>query len=156
MVGDRRVVGPATPACERAAQRTCLAHMSVATICLAIACVLPILCAGLAKRGGIVNRSFDNHAPRAWLAKQEGAAARANAAQQNSWEALAIFGPAVLSAQLGHAPHEYVNVLALAFVVLRVVYVGMYVADLATLRSIVWTLGLTASLALFFTPLLGG
>ncbi len=100
--------------------------MSVATICLAIACVLPILCAGLAKRGGIVNRSFDNHAPRAWLAKQEGAAARANAAQQNSWEALAIFGPAVLSAQLGHAPHEYVNVLALAFVVLRVVYVGMF------------------------------
>ena len=38
--------------------------MSLATICLAIACVLPILCAGLAKRGGIANRSFDNRAPR--------------------------------------------------------------------------------------------
>lgn len=129
--------------------------MSLATICLAIACVLPILCAGLAKRGGIANRSFDNHAPRAWLAKQEGAAARANAAQQNSWEALAIFGPAVLSAQLGHAPHALVDGLAIAFVVLRLVYVGLYVADRASLRSIVWTLGLLVSLGLFFTPLLG-
>jgi len=130
--------------------------MSLATICLAVACVLPILCAGIAKRGGIANRSFDNHAPRAWLAKQEGAAARANAAQQNSWEALAIFGPAVLSAQLGHAPPELVDGLAIAFVVLRLVYVGLYVADRASLRSIVWTLGLLVSLGLFVTPLLGG
>lgn len=130
--------------------------MSLATICLAVACVLPILCAGLAKRGGIANRSFDNHAPRAWLAKQEGAAARANAAQQNSWEALAIFGPAVLSAQLGHAPPELVDGLAVAFVVLRLAYVGLYVADRASLRSIVWTAGLLVSLGLFFTPLLGG
>ena len=129
--------------------------MSLATICLALSSVLPILCAGLAKRGGIADRSFDNHAPRAWLAKQEGAAARANAAQQNSWEALAIFGPAVLSAQLGHAPHELVDGLAIAFVVLRLMYIGMYVADLAMARSVVWTLGLLASLGLFFTPLWG-
>ncbi|MBN8248861.1 MAG: MAPEG family protein [Verrucomicrobia bacterium] len=130
--------------------------MSLATICLAVACVLPILCAGLAKRGGIANRSFDNHAPRDWLAKQEGASARANAAQLNSWEALAIFGPAVVSAQLGHAPPELVDGLAIAFVALRLVYVGLYVADRASLRSIVWTLGLLVSLGLFFTPLFGG
>jgi uncharacterized MAPEG superfamily protein len=61
----------------------------------------------------------------------------------------------VVSAQLGHAPAELVDGLAVAFVVLRLVYVGLYVADRASVRSIVWSLGLLVSLGLFFTPLWG-
>ncbi|MFN7701919.1 MAG: MAPEG family protein [Deltaproteobacteria bacterium] len=132
-----------------------LTPMSLGTVCLVVACVLPIACAGLAKRGGLANRSYDNSAPRAWLARQEGAAGRANAAQQNSWEALSIFGPAVLTAQLGHAPTALVDGLALVFLVSRLVYIGLYVGDLATARSAVWTLGFVASIALFFTPIWG-
>ncbi|MBN8613275.1 MAG: MAPEG family protein [Deltaproteobacteria bacterium] len=129
--------------------------MSIATICLAIACALPIVCTGLAKRSGVVDRSFDNNEPRAWLAKQTGAAARANAAQANSWEALAVFAAGVLSAQHLGAPSSYVDVLAITFVVARVVYIGLYMADLATLRSVVWFVGYAASMALFFTSVIG-
>ncbi len=127
--------------------------MSIATICLVLACVFPILCAGLAKRAGVADGTFDNHAPRAWLAQQTGAAARANAAQANSWEALPIFAAGVLSAQLAHAPSLYVDALAVTFTLARFAYLGLYLADRASLRSVVWTLGLAASLGLFFVHL---
>lgn len=127
--------------------------MSIATICLAIACFLPVACAGLAKRAGVMNRTFDNDNPREWLAKQTGAAARANAAQANSWEALIVFAAGVLSAQVQEGPPGTIDTLALVFVIARVIYIGLYVADLASLRSIVWTVGFVASLALFFVRL---
>ena len=127
--------------------------MSIASLCLVAACVLPIACAGLAKREGFATGSFDNRNPRAWLAAREGAAARANAAQANSWEALPIFAAGVLHAQGHGADTGLVDALAVAFVVSRVVYIALYVANLAAMRSVVWAVGFGASLALFF---LGG
>lgn len=124
--------------------------MSIATICLAAAAFMPILCAGLAKQEGFAKGNFDNKNPREWLAKQSGRAARANAAQANSWEALAVFAPAVLTAQVHAAPAGRVDALAVAFIALRAVYVALYLADKASLRSVVWSLGLACSFALFF------
>lgn len=129
--------------------------MSLATICLAVACTLPILCTGIAKQRGAFDPFRDNADPRGWLAKQSGVAARANAAQANSWEALIVFAPAVLTAQLAQAPTSWVDALAVTFVVSRVIYVGVYLADLAALRSAVWFVGYGASLALFFVSLAG-
>jgi len=37
--------------------------------------------------------------------------------------------------------------------VLRIVYIGMYIANLAALRSLVWTSGLIVTVALFVLPL---
>jgi uncharacterized MAPEG superfamily protein len=42
-----------------------------------------------------------------------------------------------------------VDALALGFVGLRLVYVGLYLADLATLRSIVWTGSVLCAAAMF-------
>jgi uncharacterized MAPEG superfamily protein len=121
--------------------------MTTALWCLMIATVLPIVCTGIAKWGF---EGFDNHRPREWLAKQSGWRARANAAQANSWEALAIFTAAVLTAHLVEAPQPRIDLLALVFTAARVAYIVCYVADLASLRSLVWLVGLGASLALFF------
>jgi uncharacterized MAPEG superfamily protein len=121
--------------------------MTTALWCLMIATVLPIVCTGIAKWGF---EGFDNHRPREWLAKQSGWRARANAAQANSWEALAIFTAAVLTAHLVEAPQPRVDLLALVFVAARVAYIACYVADQASLRSLVWLVGLGASFALFF------
>jgi uncharacterized MAPEG superfamily protein len=121
--------------------------MTTALWCLMIATVLPIVCTGIAKWGF---EGFDNHRPREWLAKQSGWRARANAAQANSWEALAIFTAAVLTAHLVEAPQPRIDLLALVFTAARVAYIACYVADLASLRSLVWLVGLGASLALFF------
>jgi uncharacterized MAPEG superfamily protein len=121
--------------------------MTLAIACIAVAAVLPIVCAGIAKWGF---EGYDNHDPRRWLARQTGFRARANAAQANSWEAFPVFAAGVLAAQLGGAPQARVDLLAIAFVVARVAYVALYIADLAPLRSAVWTAGFALSLALYF------
>jgi uncharacterized MAPEG superfamily protein len=127
--------------------------MTTATLCLFLACLAPIICTGGAKIAGSLrgpSGPLDNNNPRQWLAQQTGVAARLNAAQQNSWEALAIFAPAVLSAQAMAVPQNRVDLLAMVFIATRVAYVALYAADAATLRTLAWVVGLGASLALFF------
>lgn len=127
---------------------------TVANLCMLAACVLPIVAAGIAKSGGWGKSrregGYDNHDPRAWLAKQTGRAARANNAQANSFEALPLFIAGVLVAQQTQAPQATVDALAMGFVAARVVYIGLYVADVHLWRSVVWTLGFALSAALFF------
>jgi uncharacterized MAPEG superfamily protein len=75
---------------------------------------------------------------------------RANAAQANSFEALPLFVAAVLAAhQLGADP-AWRDGLAWLFVALRIVYIGLYLADKASARSAVWALALLVNLAIFF------
>lgn len=130
--------------------------MTTAEACILAACLLPIACAGIAKSKGFGkprrDGGFDNRNPRQWLAALEGWQARANAAQQNSFEALPIFIAGVLIAEgLQAPPQARIDSLAMLFVAARVGYIGAYLADRATLRSILWTVGLGACIALFFT-----
>jgi uncharacterized MAPEG superfamily protein len=131
--------------------------MTVASFCLLVACVLPILCAGIAKSGTFSTpRSqggYDNRDPRAWLARQTGRRARANAAQANSFEALPLFIAAVLVAQQAGAAQGLVDALAVAFVLLRVAYIALYVGDRAALRSVVWIAAFGVCVAIFLLPL---
>jgi uncharacterized MAPEG superfamily protein len=120
--------------------------VTIALWCLLVVSLLPIACAGIAKWGF---RGFDNNRPREWLAAQQGWRARANAAQQNSWEALAMFAAAVLAAHVADAPQGRVDGLALAFVGARVAYIAAYVGDRAPVRSLVWLLGVGLCIALF-------
>ncbi len=128
--------------------------MTIADACILVACFLPIACAGLAKSRGFGKPrregGFDNHNPRLWLAKLEGWQARAHAAQLNSFEALPVFIAGVLVAERLNAPQATVNGLAIAFVLLRVGFIGAYVADKANLRSVLWVLALGCSVAQFF------
>ena len=128
--------------------------MTIANICLIVACVLPIVCAGIAKFKGYGKRrrdgGFDNHDPRVWMSKLEGYQARANAAQHNSFEALPLFIAGVLAAQQMHGDQSRIDSLALIFIALRIAYIGLYVADKPSLRSLVWAVGLACSIGLFF------
>jgi uncharacterized MAPEG superfamily protein len=53
----------------------------------------------------------------------------------------------VIAHQLG-AYQTSVDLLACSYIVLRLLYAMMYVADLATLRSVVWTLAFMANVAI--------
>lgn len=97
---------------------------------------------------------YDNHHPRAQQASLAGWGARALAAHQNGFETFAPFAAAVLVAHILGGPSALVDGLALTFVASRVVYVACYVADLASLRSLVWTVGWLATWGLFLAPLL--
>lgn len=131
------------------------ARFTVAYWCVLIAALLPYACAYLAKYQGIGKRrsqgGYDNADPRGWLARQEGWVARANAAQANSFEALPFFiGAVIIAHQLG-APQTRIDILALLFVTLRIIYVVMYVAGLPTARSAIWGLAFLANIAIFLS-----
>jgi uncharacterized MAPEG superfamily protein len=99
---------------------------------------------------------YDNHLPRAQQARLEGWGARSVAAHQNGFEGFAPFAAAVLVAHLGGGPERLVDLLAVSYVIARIGYVTCYLADWASLRSAVWTVGFLVTLALFLTPAVGG
>jgi uncharacterized MAPEG superfamily protein len=130
------------------------AHFTVAYWCVLIAALLPLVCAGIAKSGSfgkpLSQGGFDNDNPRQWLAKLSDWRARANAAQANSFEALPFFiGAVVIAHQLG-ALQGRVDLLALVYIVLRLLYITFYVGGLSTLRSLAWACGLLVNVAILF------
>jgi uncharacterized MAPEG superfamily protein len=130
------------------------ARFTIAYWCIFIMALLPLGCAWLAKgkafgkprrEGG-----FDNHEPRAWMARQQGWQARANAAQANTFEALPFFFAAVIIAHQLGAGQGRVDILAMLFVTLRIIYVAMYVAGLPMIRSGVWFAALLVNIGILF------
>jgi uncharacterized MAPEG superfamily protein len=115
-----------------------ISEMTTALWCVMVAGLLPYAGTGAAKWGF---RRFDNSNPRAWLALQTGFRARGNAAQANSFEAFPFFAAGVLTATWNHAPQATLDLLALAFVTVRVLYLAAYLADLASFRSLCWLAG---------------
>ncbi len=129
-------------------------HFTLAYWCVLAAALLPIACAGLAKAGmmGKPRREggYDNTNPRNWLARQKDWRARANAAQANSFEALPLFMAAVIIAHQLGAHQARLDILAFMFVVLRILYIMMYVSDMATARSAVWATALLVNIGILF------
>ena len=129
-------------------------HFTIAYWCVLVVAVMPIVCAGIAK-GGMFGKppgqgGFDNANPRAWLASQTEWRARANAAQSNCFEAMPFFiGAVIIAHQLG-AHQGRLDLLAFLFVVLRIVYVMMYIAGLASVRTMVWTTGFALNIGILF------
>ena len=121
--------------------------MTIAYACILAMGLLPYVAAGIAKKGF---EQYDNRLPRQWLVKQTGFRARANAAQANLFESLPLFFAAVIIAQINHAPQSRIDLLALGFVLARIIYLICYVANWATARSIVWLLGMICVVSLFF------
>jgi uncharacterized MAPEG superfamily protein len=128
---------------------------SVLHWCVLLAAIMPILCAGMAKSNGfgkpVQEGGYDNAMPRLWLAGQTGWRARANAAQANCFEALPFFIGAVALAQHAGADAARLDMLALLFVGLRLVYVALYITDRANARSLAWTLAVATNIAILFS-----
>ncbi len=129
-------------------------RFTVAYWCVFVAAMLPYACAFIAKSGmwstPRKDGGYDNGDPRAWLSRQKDWRARANAAQANSFESLPFFiGAVIIGHQLG-AAQITLDVLALCFVVLRMLYIMMYVAGLPTIRSAVWSLALLTNIWILF------
>jgi uncharacterized MAPEG superfamily protein len=119
--------------------------MTAAHWCILIAALLPYPFAILAKAGG----NYSNHNPRNEAVWAEGFRSRAHGAQMNAFEAFPPFAAAVLMAvQLG-AGRETLNILAVAWLALRVLYGGAYLMDWPFLRSTIWTLAFAINLGIF-------
>jgi uncharacterized MAPEG superfamily protein len=119
--------------------------MHLAYWMILIAALLPYATVGGAKAA----TDYDNANPRAYLARQQGWRARADAAHRNHFEAFPAFAAAVIVAQVKSIPEHVIDVLAVTFVVIRVAYTVAYLANAATLRSLIWITGFACTVALF-------
>lgn len=120
--------------------------MTVAYWCILVAALLPYLWTSIAKASA---PRYDNRDPRAWLARQDNPRTqRANNAQLNAFEAFAPFAAAVLMAQAAGVDPGRIGLLAVAFVLVRVLHGVFYVTGIHLLRSLAWFAGLACVVAL--------
>jgi uncharacterized MAPEG superfamily protein len=130
--------------------------MTFAIFTILLVALMPIACAGIAKYGTFSKHprdgGFDNRNPRDWLAKQEGYRKWANAAQQNSWEALPFFASAVIVNHILGAGGITTNLLAIAFVLLRALYIYLYLTGKQAMRSLVWLAAVVVNVVMFLLP----
>ncbi len=123
--------------------------MTLAFWMILVAALLPYAAIGYAK----YDKKFDNHSPRKFLEKQKGAKQRAYWAHQNSFEIFPVFAAAVLIAYVTGADRALADILAFSFVCSRIAYILAYITDKATLRSILWAIGLGCIVGLFVISL---
>lgn len=129
--------------------------MTLPLWCVFISAVLIFLAKIPVAKAMNAEGGYDNHHPRAQQARLIGFGARALAAHQNSFEAFPLFAVGVLTAHVTQTHGQLVNVLAVTFVIARVLYLLLYWADLHWQRSLVWVVGLLCSLLLMISPALG-
>jgi uncharacterized MAPEG superfamily protein len=118
------------------------------TLMLYLLTIAPIKWAGF--------RRFDNARPRDPTFYEDPIAARALGAHQNGIEAFPFFAVAVLLAEFRTGPQRLINELAVLFLIVRIAYVFTYLGNRPTLRSILWAIGFTINLAIFFMPAIRG
>lgn len=125
--------------------------MTIAYWCILLACLLPWLSIGYAKflAPKATFKEYDNQAPRDYLSQLKDDRKRAVWAEKNTYEALPLFIAGVLVAHQAGADQFLINVLAMLFVVLRVTYIGLYITNLATLRTLCWGSALGCCVAMF-------
>ncbi|MBI3701499.1 MAG: MAPEG family protein [Afipia sp.] len=122
--------------------------MPIAYWCVLIAALLPIVWVSYAKLGA----ESDNRYPREDYENLTPPKRRAYAAHLNAYENFPFFAVAVIVAMtLGAAPAT-VNMLAIAYVAVRVIHGLLYINNIPMLRSAAWTLGLLINIAIFVLP----
>ncbi|MCB9706904.1 MAG: MAPEG family protein [Myxococcales bacterium] len=131
--------------------------MSIALWCLLAAALLHLvtkapLAAAMAREG----RGYDNHNPRDQQARLVGWGRRAKAVHDNQIESFPLFAAGVVVATSAAPASGAIDLLALAYVAARLLFMVLYLADQASLRSTVWTVGYLASVALIAAPLWAG
>ncbi len=125
--------------------------MAIAYLCVLIAAFMPYIFVGYAK---FSVKDYDNSSPREFLEKLQGRAKRANFAQLNSFEAFPAFAAGVIIAHLAGVPQFQITVLAILFIIFRVIYGFCYILDNSNLRSTVWFGGFFCVLYLLFSAIM--
>ncbi len=124
--------------------------MTIAYWCVFIAILMPVVFTGLAKFTSDFKPKH-NRAPRKFLDSLTGWQQRSNWAQQNTFESIPGFMAAVIIAHQIGGNQDSIDMLAVSYIVIRVAYGALYIADIALIRTVVWSLGVACILGLFFT-----
>jgi len=101
-------------------------------------------------------RKYDNAKPRDSAFYEDAIRARALGAHLNGIETFPFFAAAVLLAEFRLGPLRLIDELAVLFLIVRIAYVFTYLGNRPRLRSILWNIGFTINVAIFFLPLIKG
>lgn len=101
-------------------------------------------------------RTFDNGKPRDPEFWAEPLRARALGAHQNGIETFPFFAAAVLLAEFRGCPQDRIDMLAVAFVAVRLLFVAAYLGDRPWTRTALWNIGFAVNLAIFLQPMFKG
>lgn len=129
--------------------------MQTVIACLLIVTFMPMICAWIGgyHRYKQFNGQVDNKTPRIQASKLEGAGHRAYAAQQNCWEALAVFSAGLLALHMSGVALATVATACIVFVLLRAAYIACYLANQDMLRSTVFIGGFGICIYFFYLAL---
>jgi uncharacterized MAPEG superfamily protein len=97
-------------------------------------------------------REFDNAKPRDPAFWEKPLRARALGAHQNGIETFPFFAAAVLLAEFRAAPQQLIDMLAVGFVALRLLFVAVYLANFVWIRTVIWNVGFAVNVAIFLLP----
>ena len=126
-------------------------QISYFSICaILLAGILPFIWTGYAK---ITSQKYNNSTTRDSSDKFTGESKRAHFAHLNSFEALPLFVGSVIIAHINQVPLFTLHSLTAIYLTLRILYGFLYIYNLATLRSTVWTLALFCNLGLLILSL---
>ena len=122
--------------------------MTTLLLCAAIAILLPYL--AKAPVAIAMNRlgGYDNRHPRSQQTQLTGFGARALAAHQNCFEALAVFAIALAVVLGTNTINPTTQILAVTHIVARIAYCICYYFDWHIARSSVWLVGLVSALSM--------
>jgi len=124
--------------------------MTTPFICLFIAVLLPYFITAIGVYARIkAPGGLDQKHPRQQAAQLEGFGSRAYAAQQNAWEALAVFTAAVVTAHLMQADPEKSALAAIVFIIARILHIPAYLSNQDKLRSLTFAAGFGCCIWLF-------
>jgi uncharacterized MAPEG superfamily protein len=122
--------------------------MPLAYWCILVAALLPMVLVKYAKTGS----DSDNRYPREDYDNLAPKKRRAYAAHQNAYETFPFFAIAVVIALTMGASVYVVNVLAVLYILLRIVHGLLYIFNQSTARSAVFAAAMAVNIAIFVLP----
>jgi uncharacterized MAPEG superfamily protein len=96
---------------------------------------------------------FDNSNPRDPSFYKPGVPARALGAHINGIETFPFFAAAILLAEFRTQPQHWIDLLAIAFLVVRLAFIAAYLGNWPITRTLLWNLGFAVNTAIFLMPL---
>ena len=121
--------------------------MTIAFYCIIFCMFIPPYLAGVSKSSKV---KYNNESPRDHISELSGKAKNAHSAEQNCYESFPAFFAAVIAAHWMGNDQLTIDILAIIFVLSRVLHATFYLTNKGTLSSLAWVTGFASTIALFF------
>jgi uncharacterized MAPEG superfamily protein len=122
--------------------------MTIALYCVVFGLLIPLVLSRISKKNSDVQ--YSNESPRDHITQLSGKAKNAYNAEQNHYETFPMFAIAVVVAHWLNHDQSIIDLLAITFIIARVLHATFYITNNGPLRSVSFMIGLACTIGLFF------